>query len=133
MAAIVHHYLNILLPSMMPRNTAANPNILLANRYNRADLYSPERSIIIVSRVKEENVVNPPKRPVKRNILVFGVKLKASAKIQQKPIRKEPIILTDNVPKGKEKSIERCVNVETTNLSAVPIAPPVIKRKPCVI
>lgn len=114
-------------------NTATNPRILLASRYSNADLYSPDRSISIVSSVKDENVVKPPNSPVKRKNLVFWVKLKASAKLQQKPIRSEPIKLTDKVPKGKEKSIERCVNVETPNLSAVPIAPPNIKRKPCII
>lgn len=89
------------LPRRKPRKTAIIPSMLLASRLIRANLYSPERIRSIVSRVKEEKVVNPPKRPVKRKARVLWEKEKASAILQQKPIRKEPITLTDKIPKGK--------------------------------
>ena len=56
----------------------------------------------IVSNANEEKVVNPPKSPVNRKALVLTEKLWSSARLQQKPIRKEPITFTESIPKGKE-------------------------------
>lgn len=90
------------LPRRKPRNTANIPRILLASILINANLYSPDFMRVIVSSVNEEKVVNPPKSPVKRKALVFWEKEKASAILQQKPIKKEPITLTDKIPYGKE-------------------------------
>ena len=53
--------------------------------------------------------------------------------LQQNPIRKEPITLTESIPKGKECSIRRCTHVEIPKRNTVPIAPPVISSKTFVI
>lgn len=58
-------------PSRIPRNTATSPSTLLANILSNAILYSPVRISTIVSRVKEEKVVKPPKSPVNRKALVL--------------------------------------------------------------
>lgn len=121
------------LPRSSPKNTANNPNILLAIRFKNAHLYSPVLISDIVSNVNEENVVNPPNSPVKRNALAPAERLHVSAMLQQKPIRKEPITLTESIPKGKECSIERCIHVETPKRNTVPIAPPVISSKTFII
>ena len=76
--------------------------MLLANILINASLYSPVYIKVTVSNVKDEKVVNPPNSPVNRNARVLGEKLNASARLQQKPIRKEPITLTERIPKGKE-------------------------------
>ncbi|OKZ28882.1 MAG: hypothetical protein BHV83_20935 [Parabacteroides sp. merdae-related_45_40] len=101
------------LPRSNPKNTANNPNTLLAIRFKSANLYSPVFISDIVSSANEENVVNPPNSPVKRNTLAPADRLQVSAILQQKPMRKEPITLTESIPKGKECSIERCTHVET--------------------
>lgn len=69
--------------------------MLLAKILINASLYSPVLIKVRVSNVKDENVVNPPNNPVKRNARVLGEKLNASARLQQKPIRKEPITFTE--------------------------------------
>ena len=101
------------LPRSNPKNTANNPNTLLAIRFKSANLYSPVFISDIVSSANEENVVNPPNSPVKRNTLAPADRLQVSAILQQKPMRKEPITLTESIPKGKECSIERYTHVET--------------------
>ena len=121
------------LPRSNPKNTANNPNRLLARIFRNASLYSPVFISDIVSNANEENVVNPPNSPVKRKTLALAEILQYSAMLQQKPIRKEPITLTESIPKGKECSIERCTHVETPKRNRVPIAPPVISSKTFII
>lgn len=87
--------------------------MLLARILNKASLYSPVFMSDMVSSVKEENVVKPPNKPVKRNIRVLTEKFKCSARLQLKPMRKEPITLTESIPIGKECSTDRCTHVET--------------------
>lgn len=57
-------------PKRMPKKTAISPRILLARILINASLYSPERMSAIVSNAKDENVVKPPKKPVKRKARV---------------------------------------------------------------
>lgn len=117
------------MPANNPRNTAISPSMLLARILRNANLYSPVFISNIVSSVKEENVVKPPNKPVKRKIRVLTEKFKCSARLQLKPIRKEPIILTESIPTGKECSTEGCIHLETPKRSSVPIAPPVISNR----
>ena len=67
------------LPRSNPKNTANNPNTLLAIRFKSANLYSPVFISDIVSSANEENVVNPPNSPVKRNTLAPADRLQVSA------------------------------------------------------
>ena len=94
----------IFLPRIIPKNTKIKPKILLAKILSKANLYSPVRMSTMVSRAKDENVVKPPKKPVKRNALAFKDILNVSARLKAKPIKKEPRTLTERIPKGKEKS-----------------------------
>lgn len=74
----IANYLIIVIrffPRMIPRNTAIKPSILLASTLSSAILYSPVRISTIVSSVKEEKVVKPPKSPVNRKALVLIEKL----------------------------------------------------------
>ena len=62
------------MPTYNPAKTAINPSALLARILSRANLASPFRKRALVSKAKEEKVVNPPKSPVKRNALVGAEK-----------------------------------------------------------
>lgn len=119
----------ICFPRNNPKKTANNPKKLLAKIFRRANLYSPTFIKDIVSKVKEEKVVNPPNNPVKIKSLVLDDRFRTSAILQQRPIKKEPIILTDNIPQGKVGNIERCTHVEIPKRNIVPMAPPVIRSK----
>ena len=79
------------------------------------------------SLVKAEKVVNEPKKPIKINGLMSPLFEKFIAK--KIPIKKQPIKLTANVPKGKPKNIIFARNELKRNLEIAPKkAPTPIRR-----
>ncbi|MCC8143278.1 MAG: hypothetical protein LUD02_12485 [Tannerellaceae bacterium] len=57
--------------------------------------------------------MKPPKNPVNRKSLVGSEKCPPSDKYQQKPIRNDPMMFTENVPEGK---VEGSIFVPTWKL-----------------
>jgi len=97
-------YLNILikyLDKIKPINTRIIPAILVINIFHRAILISPSLKRLKFSRLNVENVVNPPRMPIKINILTFGETVRSSKSPHKKPITKEPVRLMRSVLKGK--------------------------------
>ena len=71
---------------------------MFANAYKN----SPSRASASVSLPNDENVVNPPKTPTTNNARNSGVnKPRVSARYDNTPITKQPMIFTANVPNGK--------------------------------
>ena len=64
---------------------------------------SPLEPRIHMSSAKDENVVKPPQKPVIRSTFSPGVITWAfSRRPKNRPIMKQPMMLTKNVPMGKE-------------------------------
>ena len=64
-----------------------------------AKRYSESCNRLIVSKEKVEKVVNPPQKPIVKNIFSSGeMSSRASKKKMIKPSIKLPKIFTDNVP-----------------------------------
>ena len=54
---------------------------------------------VIVSRLKEENVVKPPRKPIKINCRKIGIESRQCSLIENKiPIMQDPITFTARVP-----------------------------------
>lgn len=78
------------------------PTTMLASRYTEKYNNSPAVNNECFSKANVENVVNPPQNPVVNNKVWLWLRklpLKESPKII--PIKRQPIILTKNVPKKK--------------------------------
>lgn len=84
----------------IPINVATSPITTLKDTYAEACKTCPSRSILAVSFVKAENVVKPPRSPVARNSRHSCVMLPLSLNPNTSPMKKQPIILTVNVPNG---------------------------------
>jgi len=85
----------------IPMNVASSPMITVPTMYADAYKSCPSRSSPTVSNEKAENVVTPPISPVARNSRHSGVRVPLSVSPKTIPMRKQPIIFTINVPKGK--------------------------------
>jgi hypothetical protein len=101
---VVASYLKILikyLDKIKPINTKAIPATLVINIFHNAIFISPSLRRLKFSRLNVENVVNPPRMPIKINILIFGETVRPSKSPHKKPITKEPVRLIRSVLKGK--------------------------------
>jgi len=74
---------------------------LVRNIFHKATFISPSLRRLKFSRLNVENVVNPPKMPIKINILMSGETVSPSKSPHKKPITKEPVRLIRSVLKGK--------------------------------
>ena len=74
------------------------------------------------SKVKVENVVNPPKIPAIKNERKCEFKVNGRVKI--KPIKKPPKIFTQIVPKGKVCGKMRFIKPIINTRKTAPIKPP---------
>jgi hypothetical protein len=88
------------LDKIKPINTKAMPPILAINILLTAIFISPARRRLKFSRLNVENVVNPPRMPIKINILTCGETARPSKSPHRKPMKKEPVRLTRSVLKG---------------------------------
>jgi hypothetical protein len=87
----------------------------------------------MVSSENEENVVKPPRMPIKIKVLILDDKLAVSQVPQSIPMIKDPKMLTINVPMGKVPVKYLWVIPETAYRPTVPMAPPAINKKIFVI
>lgn len=74
---------------------------MLLLMYKKANQICPSRNIATVSFENEEKVVNPPKNPVTKKSRHSIETLPLSERPNTIPMRKQPIIFTAIVPKGK--------------------------------
>ena len=86
--------------------------------------HSAERINSLGSRIIAENVVKAPMKPTRIIVLVSpetGHRLSNNA--QSSPAMKQPIILTEKVPHGKDGPMKRCTKPASPYLDNVPSAP----------
>src|SRR5262245_58467184 len=98
------NYFQMKYATVLPSHTSPKPMITFAPILTSALNASPSRNRLIVSLPKEEKVVKPPRMPINIKARDSGVKApRASASCDRKPITKQPIRFTVNVPKGKSR------------------------------
>jgi hypothetical protein len=86
-------YLNTLrrcLEMKKPIKTNTMPKTLLTSILDTATFTSPSLNRLKLSSAKVENVVNPPRKPIKMKLLTFGEKFSISEKPHRKPIVRQP-------------------------------------------
>lgn len=87
----------------MPPYVAKIPNTTLAMIYEKNNPVFCSLSKPTLSKVKAENVVNPPQIPdIKKSFQLSFAANVLKARPQKSPIKKHPIIFTTKVPHGKE-------------------------------
>ena len=110
---------------IVPKHTPNKDRITLAEIFNIALPVDPWLNKVNVSREKEENVVNPPKKPRISNGCHQEVSIRRFINmICKKLIRNEPLTFTNNVPKGKVLLKNIIAERLTKYLDVEPNAPP---------
>lgn len=90
------------LTAQRPRQTIAKPSIKVKPAYNTNTNQWRCASSRYISSANDEKVVRPPQKPVMRKIFIVGEMTPLfSASEKNIPIKKQPTILTTNVPNGK--------------------------------
>lgn len=89
-----------------------------------ANLISPTLKRFRLSNIKVEKVVKLPKIPINKNSFRFSGIFSFPSKINPKPIKNEPSIFTNRVPRGKVPQYNLCGNADKTYLRMAPILPP---------
>lgn len=88
--------------SQYPRLTAIRQRTRFKNTLSIAEMNLACRNKFKVSKLKEEKVVKPPKKPMNTSCLKTGIVLSLDSKIPNKiPIMNDPITFTASVPCGK--------------------------------
>ncbi len=89
-------------------------------------------SNVMVCKLKEENVVKPPKIPIMKNDLTTGDTMNNPSGLvipEIKPIRKHPMTLTAIVPHGNDSPTLLATQTDMANRRALPIAPPAMMAR----
>jgi len=90
------------LPKIPPILKIIKPNTKLKKIFRNALSISPFLTKFALSKIKVENVVNAPQKPViKRSLWLYVRKNVSEDRFATIPIIKHPIKFTVNVPKGK--------------------------------
>ena len=103
----------------MPHQTARMPMMTLAPTYSAVSRTSPAFIMPKDSLAKVLKVVKPPQKPVTSSSFISGDNTPLLTSPTNKPISKEPRILTANVPQGNE-----ALMFESKYRNTEPTAPP---------
>ncbi|SBV93513.1 hypothetical protein KL86DYS1_10887 [uncultured Dysgonomonas sp.] len=80
-----------------------------------------------VSLANVEKVVKPPQNPV----ISRNRRLLEGKRFANKPIQKQPRILTANVPTGNGNGSDRVTSTEARKRITLPTAPPILTKRIC--
>ncbi len=110
-----------------PNHTAPNPRIIWSIKFAKATANCPFRAIVNISYPKVENVVNPPRNPIRIKARISEVNTcLVSNNPPRKPIKRHPAILTNIVPYGKNGSLKNLLENSVVICRQIePVNPPI--------